>query len=91
MSSYNVLATKDNAVHSGWLVGTSPFDTPPTGTTINAVVVPLKVTIGTNVFDPEAPNPCDNNILPVFRFLLSPVVQNVPNLKFNGVNVGTTQ
>ena len=91
MSFYNVLATKDNAAHSGWLVGTSPFAKPVTGTTINVEVVPLKVTIGSTVFDPEAPNACDSNVLPLFRFLLSPLVVNVPNLTFNGVNVGTTQ
>ncbi|MFN7994857.1 MAG: hypothetical protein U0Q18_14715 [Bryobacteraceae bacterium] len=91
MSSYKVLSTKDNAVHSGWLVGTSPFASPVTGTTIDAVVIPLKVTIGSNVFDPEAPNSCDSNVLPLFRFLLSPLVVNVPNLTFNGINVGTTQ
>jgi hypothetical protein len=91
MSSYKVLASKDNTVYSGWLVGTSPFVSPPTGTTINAVVIPLKITIGSTVFDPEATNPCDDNILPLFRFLLSPLVRNVPNLTFNGVNVGSTQ
>lgn len=91
MSFYNVLASKDNAAHSGWLVGTSPFAKPVTGTTINVEVVPLRVTIGTTVFDPDAPNACDSNVLPLFRFLLSPLVVNVPNLTFNGVNVGTTQ
>ena len=72
-------------------MGTSPFANPVTGTTVNAEVVPLRAAIRTNVFDPDAPKPCDSNVLPLFRFLLSPLVQNVSNLTFNGVNVGTTQ
>lgn len=47
--------------------------------------------IGGTVFDPTAPNTCDGGISAVNRFNWSPVVEPVPNLTFNGVNVGTVQ
>lgn len=90
MSTYSFAATKDGKTYSGTLVGTSPFAATKTSVTIPVVVVPLKVTIGTTVFDPSATNTCDGNISAVNRFNESPLVQVSP-LKFNGVSVGTTQ
>jgi hypothetical protein len=89
MSSYSFTSSKDGKVYSGVIVGTSPFSA-PAATTISTVVVPLKITIGTSVFDPTAANSCDGGISAVNRFNNSPLVQSVP-LTFNGVSVGTTQ
>ena len=90
MASYSFASTKDGKTYSGTLVGTSPFAATKTGTTIPVVVIPLKVTIGTTVFDPSAANTCDGNISAVNRFNESPLVQVSP-LTFNGTSVGTTQ
>lgn len=91
MSAYSITATKDNSARSGTIVGTSPFASPLTGTTISTVVVPLIVKIGSATFDPTANNSCDSNYSTVLRFNQSPLVNSVTNLSFNGVNVGTTQ
>jgi hypothetical protein len=72
------------------MVGTSPFAVTKTSSTIPEVIVPLKVTIGSTVFDPLAANVCDGNISTINRFVESPLVQVAP-LTFNGVGVGTTQ
>ena len=73
------------------IVGTNPFSTTPSGSVIDAVIVPMIFNIGGTVFDPAAPNSCDSGISAVNRFNWSPLVQPVPNLTFNGVNVGTVQ
>ena len=89
MSTYSFATTKDGTTRTGTIVGTSPFAAPQSST-IPVVVVPLKITIGTAVFDPSAANSCDGNISAVNRFNQSPLVQVSP-LTFNGVSVGTTQ
>jgi hypothetical protein len=91
VSAFNVLSTKDNKTHTWALVGTDPFAKLPSGTSIRAVILPLRVTIGSSVFDPTIPNACDSNVSALDRFVFSPLVANVPNLTINGVNVGTTQ
>lgn len=91
MFSYSVTSTKDNTARTGTMVGTSPFTTPLAGTTINAVIIPVRVIVGASIFDPTLPDLCDLSISTVSRFVSSPLVQNVPNLTMNGVNVGTTQ
>jgi hypothetical protein len=83
-------ATKNNTLYSGTMVGTSPFAATKTGTTISTVIVPLKVTIGSVVFDPTLANNCDGGISTVSRFNSSPLAQDV-SLTINGTNVGTTQ
>jgi hypothetical protein len=90
MSSYSITATKDGKKYSGALIGTSPFDTSLSGTSVNTVVVPLVITIGSTVFDPTAPNSCDNGVAAVTRFNASPLVAST-NLTFNGAAVGNTQ
>jgi hypothetical protein len=90
MSRYSYVATKDGQTYTGTLVGTSPFAATKTGTSIPVVVVPVKVTIGTRVFDPSAANSCDGGVSAVTRFSESPLVVDSP-LTFNGVSVGTTQ
>jgi len=91
MSDYKVRSTKDNKVYSGVLIGTDPFEKPPKATTLYAVVIPVKVTIGSTVFDPMAVPSCGDGTLPLIRFLLSPIVQEVKDLTLNGVNMGTMQ
>ena len=90
MSTYSIVATKDNKTYTGTMVGTSPFG-PMSGSVIDAVVVPLIVKLGSNTFDPTLPDPCDSYVPAMTRFKQSPLTQNVPNLAFNGINVGSTQ
>lgn len=89
-STYSFVSTKDGKTYTGTLAGTSPFATVKSSATIPMVVVPVKITIGSTVFDPTAANVCDGNISAVNRFNQSPLVQATP-LTFGGVSVGTTQ
>jgi hypothetical protein len=93
LSTYSISPTKvkEKKPLTGTIVGTSPFTTPLSGTTINAVVVPLIFNIGGTIFDPTAPNNCDSGYSAVNRFNASPMATPVPNLTFNGVNVGNVQ
>lgn len=91
MFTYSITATKNNSTKTGTMVGRSPFVAPYTSTTINAVIVPLKINIGNKTFDPTAGNSCDNGVSALTRFKDSPVVQPVGNLTMNGVNLGTSQ
>ena len=90
MSTYSFVSTKDGRTYTGTLVGTNPFAAIQTGSNIPVLVVPLKITVGTTVFDPTAGDLCDGNVSAVNRFNESPLIQSSP-LTFNGVNVGTTQ
>lgn len=91
MFTYSITATKNNTTKTGTMVGRSPFAAPYTTTTIDAVIVPVKVTIGNSVFDPLAQNSCDSNVTTLSRFQNSPLVKSVSNLTMNGVNLGTSQ
>lgn len=91
LATYSIVATKDNRTYNGTIVGTSPFAATKSGSTINTVVVPIKITIGTSVFDPTVGDSCDGNVSAQTRLLQSPLVANVANLTINGVNVGTSQ
>lgn len=91
LGQYSFTASKDGQNYTGVVVGTSPFSKPLTASTINAVVVPLKVTIGSTTFDPTAPNSCDGNVPALTRFQQSPLANDVPNLTMNGVNIGNVQ
>lgn len=91
MAQYSFTASKDGQIYEGVVVGTSPFANPLTASSINAVVVPLKVTIGSTTFDPTAPNSCDGNISALTRFQQSPLANDVPDLTMNGVDLGNVQ
>jgi hypothetical protein len=91
MFPYGLTATKDGLAYNGMMVGTDPSAKPPIGVKIPAVIVPLRFTIGVNVFEPMAPNACDSNVSTVKRFVASPLIKTVPNLTLNGTNVGTVQ
>ncbi|MGB9233193.1 MAG: hypothetical protein WCC04_02190 [Terriglobales bacterium] len=88
MLGYTFAATKDGNTYTGVFAG-GDFET-GVKTNIPVVVVPLKIIIGSAVFDPSAANSCDGNVSAVNRFKKSPLVVHSP-LKFNGVGVGTTQ
>ena len=92
MSAYSIVQTKVNGEKAltGTLAGGNPFSNPPTGSVINAVVVPTIFDIGGTIFDPTAPNSCDSGYTALNRFNFSPLVQPT-NLTFNGVNVGNVQ
>ena len=90
MSTFSHTASKDGKTYTNTIVGTSPFDTILTGTTIKAVVVPVVVTINGTTFDPTLPDLCDN-VPALTRFRNSPLANDVPNLTINGWNIGTTQ
>lgn len=93
LSTYSIAPTKVKGKKplTGTLVGTSPFASSLSGSTINAVVVPVIFNIGGTVFDPTAPNSCDSGYSAVNRFNASPLVTPVPNLTFNGIDVGNVQ
>jgi hypothetical protein len=96
LSTYSITVTKDNErkARTGTIAGTSPFASTLSGSTINAIVIPLVFTIGSSTFDPTALNPAgcaDTGASAMDRFMASPLVVPVTNLTFNGVNVGTTQ
>lgn len=88
--SYSITSTKDNTTRTGTMVGTSPFASPLTGSTVPVVIVPIKITIGSSVFDPTAANTCDGSTSTITRFTKSPLIANAP-LTINGASVGTTQ
>ncbi len=91
MSTFSRKASKDGKTYTSTIVGSSPFAATLTGTSINAVVIPVVFVLGSNTFDPTASDVCDGGVSALTRFKQSPLSQNVPNLKINGVNVGNTQ
>ena len=88
MSPYAFASTKDKTVRIIALVGGNPIA--PLPTTIDVVVIPLKIFIGADVFDPTAPNSCDGGVSALTRLKQSPLVVASKQV-FNGVNVGTYQ
>jgi hypothetical protein len=94
MTTYSFAATKGSAKkpYTGTLVGTSPFASTLSGSTIPVVIVPVVVTINGTVFDPTAPNFCGSEagIDAITRIMESPIVEP-SNLTFNGIDVGYVQ
>lgn len=93
LTKYTIKTTR--GTFSGLLVGGNPFLENPSKITIDAVLVPLIISIikpdGTLVtFDPTEPNPCDGNVSAEYRFRHSPLVV-ASDLIFNGVSVGHVQ
>jgi hypothetical protein len=91
MADYSFTASKDGQQYSGVLAGASPFATPLSSSTIGAVIVPLKIDIGSATFDASKADPCDASVSGVTRLRQSPLVNDVPSLTFNGINVGNAQ
>ena len=82
MSSYSIVAGKDGKTYSGTIVGGSPWASTLTSTTINAVVVPLKISIGKATFDPTAIDSCSGTSAQA-SFNGSPLVVNNDPVAFN--------
>ena len=100
MASFTFKATKDGLTYTDTIVGTSPFATTKTTTTINVLIVPVIVTIGSTTFDPTVADSCITpSMTPLAALQQSPLFQNVAfdggagpghAATMNGINVGTT-
>lgn len=73
------------------LVGSNPWASPLTVARLPLVIVPLKITIGTTVFNAGAVDSCSPTLTPVGRFINSPLIQASSAQVFNGVSMGNTQ
>jgi hypothetical protein len=85
MSSYSITASKDGNSYSGTIVGGSPWASTLVTTQLNAVVVPLNISIGTSTFNPSTSDSCDSTST-VSSFDLSPLVV-ATGISFNGVTL----
>ena len=85
MSSYSIVASKDGKSYSGTIVGGSPMASQLTSTSLSAVVVPLKLSIGNATFDPTVTDSCDA-IPAVTAFNDSPLVKQA-SIPFNGQTI----
>jgi hypothetical protein len=99
MASFTKVATKDNKQYTDTIVGTDPFTTTNKTTTIDVLIVPVKVVIGSTTFDPTVEDSCMDSSTPLAALQQSPIL--VPVVfdgqttldghaqKINGVDVGT--
>jgi len=85
MSGYTITASKDGNSYSGSIVGGSPWASPSASTMVNAVVVPLKILIGTSTFDPTTTDSCNKVSTVLSSFNVSPLFVNNAPTSFNGV------
>jgi hypothetical protein len=100
MASFSSKATKNSVTYTDTIVGTSPFATTKPTTTINVLIIPVIVEIGSTTFDPTVDDSCiGSGITPLSAFQNSPILQNVVfdggtgsghAATINGVDVGTT-
>jgi hypothetical protein len=100
MASHTFTATKDGNTYTDVFVGATPFEATKGTTTVNLLIVPVIVVIGSTTFDPTVPDPCIYaGLSPLQAFQQSPVFskvvfdggdQNGHAATVNGVNVGTT-
>ena len=93
LSKMNFQATKDGVTYTPTIVGANPFGPPQGPTPVHIVVIPTRILIPPVMFDATVPDPCGflAGIAPKDQFHLSPLAQPVPNLTFNGVDVGNVQ
>ena len=100
MASFSFTATKDGRTYEDTIVGQSPLAASKGTTTINVVLVPVIVQIGTTTFDPTVVDSCITPPMsPLSAFHNSPILEAVAfdggsakghAATMNGVNVGTT-
>jgi hypothetical protein len=89
---YNVVSPRDGNAYTGSVVGGNPFNRGARTTTVNVVLIPLKVIFTGTVrtFDPSAPDTAclglGNTALSLTQ--QSPIFNTVPNLTMDGVNLG---
>jgi hypothetical protein len=98
LATYTFRDTKDGLVYTNIVVGSSPFAADKGTTTINFLIVPVIVEIGSTTFDPTAVDTCIGpGVTPLAAFQQSPVLQEVifdggtgngHAAKINGVDVG---
>jgi hypothetical protein len=98
MWNYTTTASRDRNTYSGTIVGRSPFFHGARTTSINTILIPVKISIKdssnvTTVFDPTQP---DANCLPKDTASAVSLTQQSPILMpasftMNGVDEGTTQ
>jgi hypothetical protein len=99
LSSFNVNASKDHVTYTDVIVGNSPFAT-PTATTVNILLVPMVINIGSTVFDSTVANSCGGSLghSDLKNFKKSPILKPVTfdggagaghAALVNGVNMGT--
>jgi hypothetical protein len=98
LASFTTSASKDGNSYPDTIVGASPFASKLGATTIDVLVVPMVVTIGTTAFDPTATSSCiAGDLTPLAAFEASPILKQVTfNGKsaaghaslVNGVNIG---
>jgi len=89
---YQVVSPRDGNTYSGAIVGGNPFNRGARTTTINVVLIPLRVNLTGTVrnFDPTSPDTgCLGTSTPAFALTQqSPILNVVPNYTMNGVNMG---
>jgi hypothetical protein len=100
MASFTFKSTKGAATYKDVIVGSSPFATKKGTTTINLLLIPVIVEIGSTTFDPTVDDACiAPSITPLAAFQQSPILQKVAfdggsgsghAAEINGVNVGTS-
>jgi hypothetical protein len=100
MATFSRTATKDGKSYRDTIVGASPFASTKTTTTVNVVLVPVIVEIGSTTFSPTAADSCIvPKMTPLAAFQQSPLLQNVVfdggggkghAATIDGVNGGTT-
>jgi hypothetical protein len=100
LASVTIPSTKGKKSYATTIVGGNPFSQTLGVTTVNVIVVPIIVTIGSTVFDPTAPDSCiPTGSSALAAFEASPLLNNVAfdggtgpahAATMNGVDVGTT-
>jgi hypothetical protein len=91
MGAYSVTSSRDGNVYQGAIVGRSFENHGARTTNVPTFIVPVKITIGTSVFDPGvADSTCLSGKVPTTVAQNSPIFQSAP-FTMNGVSVGTTQ
>jgi hypothetical protein len=100
LASFSLKASKTGLTYKDTVVGGNPFSTTKTTTSINVLIIPVVVEIGSTKFDPTAIDNCvSTTVTPLAAFQQSPILKNVVfdggtgkghAAKMNGVGVGTT-
>jgi hypothetical protein len=100
LSSFSHTSSKDHVSYTDVIVGNSPFATTPTATTVNILLVPMVIHIGSTVFDSTVANSCGGSLghSDLRNFKKSPIFKHVTfdgsagvghAALINGVNMGT--
>jgi hypothetical protein len=101
LSTFTFVAAKDGDTYTDVIVGRSPFSRGRTTTTIQVLIIPVIVTIGSITFDPMAVDACipGATTTPLAALENSPIFRAVAfdgaggighGATMNGVDVGTT-